>query len=99
MTTLDGLKLGRKFLILFLVCVLLPLITTNGFILWSMKKGMDKEQNQRVEGIGERLKLEFANDISEQLSIADYLDRNVNLQEFLKTEYEDASDYYEDMWN
>ncbi len=95
LTTLDDLKLGRKFLILFLVCVLVPLITTNGFILWSMKKGMDKEQNQRVKGIGERLKLEFASDISEQLSIADYLDRNVNLQEFLKTEYADASDYYE----
>ncbi len=95
LTTLDNYKLGEKFLILFLVCVLIPLITTNGFILWSMKNGMDKDQNQRIEGIAERLELEFASDISKQLSIADYLDRNVYLQEFLKTEYADASDYYE----
>lgn len=92
---LDDIKLGGKFLILFLVCVLVPLFITNGFIFWSMKEGMDKELNQRVESIAERLKLEFSADISKQLSIADYLDRNANLQEFLKARYPDASAYYE----
>lgn len=92
---LDDVKLGGKFLILFLVCVLIPMITTNGFVIWSMKEGLDKEQNQRIESIAERLELEFTSEVSKQLSIADYLDRNINLQEFLKEEYPDSSAYYE----
>lgn len=95
LTKLDDIKLGGKFLILFLVCVLIPLITTNGFIIWSMKDGMDKEQMQRIDSIADRLELEFVSDISKQLSIADYLDRNVNLQKFLKQQYKNLPAYYE----
>ena len=95
LTKLDDIKLGGKFLILFLVCVLIPLITTNGFIIWSLKDDMDKEQSQRIDSRADRLELEFVSDISKQLSIADYLDRNVNLQKFLKETYQDSSSYYE----
>ncbi len=95
MKKMNDIKLGGKFLTLFLVCVLLPLIITNGYIIWSMKEGMDKEQRQRIESIAERLELEFVSDITKQLSIADYLDRSINLQEFLGKRYLDASDYYE----
>ena len=87
----EDIKLGGKFSILFLVCVLFPMIITNGYIILSMKAGMDRQQEQRIENIAERLELELASEISKQISIADYLDRNVNLQEFLETEYPDAS--------
>ena len=33
---LDDIKFGGKFLILFFVCVVIPMITTNGYIIWSM---------------------------------------------------------------
>lgn len=92
---LDDIKFGGKFLILFFVCVVIPMITTNGYIIWSMKAGMDKEQIQRVDSMAQRLEFELTGEIYKQISIADYLDRNVNLQEFLETEYEDASAYYE----
>lgn len=92
---LDDVKFGGKFLILFFVCVVIPMITTNGYIIWSMKAGIDKEQNQRIESMAQRLEFELDGEIARQISIADYLDRNVNLQEFLETEYEDASAYYE----
>lgn len=94
-TRLEDIKLGGKFFILFLVCVLFPMITTNGYIIFSMKGAIDRQQKQRIENIAERLELELVNEISKQISIADYLDRNVNLQEFLETEYPDASAYYE----
>lgn len=48
---LDDIKLGGKFLILFFVCVVIPMITTNGYIIWSLKAGIDKEQNQRIENM------------------------------------------------
>ena len=92
---LDDIKLGGKFLILFFVCVVIPMITTNGYIIWSLKAGIDKEQNQRIENMAQRLEFELEGEVAKQISIADYLDRNVNLQEFLETKYEDASAYYE----
>lgn len=92
---LDDVRLGGKFLFLFLFCVVVPMITTNGYILLSMKEGLDNEQQQRVENVSQRLELSIAGEVDKQLSIADYLDRNVNLQEFLETEYEDAAAYYE----
>lgn len=92
---MNNLKLRKKVLICFLLCVLIPMITTNGVILWSAKKSMDKEQMHRLENTAVRLEFEIQSYINAQLSIADYLNRNVNLQEFLNTEYESPADYYE----
>lgn len=93
--TMNNLKLGKKVLIGFLLCVLVPMIMTNGVILWSAKRSMDKEQMQRLENIAVRLEFEIQSYINSQLSIADYLNRNVNLQDFLNTVYQSPSDYYE----
>lgn len=92
---MNDLKLREKVLACFLFCVLIPLITTNGVILWSAKQSVDKEQEQRLENMADRLEFEIRNKINEQLSIADYLNRNVNLQEFLGREYQSPADYYE----
>lgn len=92
---MNDLKLREKVLVCFLLCVLIPMITTNGMILWSAKRSMDKEQEQNLENIADRLELEIRSHINEQLSIADYLNRNVNLQDFLEMEYQGPSDYYE----
>ena len=91
----NNINLKGKVLILFVICVLFPLITTNGLIIWSMKQGLDKEQEQRIENIADRLEYELQSNFSAQLSIADYLDRNVMLKEFLEKEYPDETAYYE----
>ena len=69
---LDDIRLGGKFLILFLACVVFPMITSNGYIIYSMKEGMDKQQEQRVGNIADRLEMELASEINRQLFIADY---------------------------
>lgn len=91
----NAIKLRDKILILFLICVLFPLITTNGWIIWSMKQGMNKEQDQRIENMADRLEFELSSNISAQLSIADYLNRNTRLKQFLEREYTDKVAYYE----
>lgn len=95
LANINDIKLREKVVILFLVCVLFPLITTNGFILWSAKHNMDKELAQRIENIADRLEWELQSEISKQLSIADYLNRNSALQKFLEKEYPSPSAYYE----
>ena len=91
----NAIKLRDKIIILFLICVLFPLITTNGLIIWSMKQGMNKEQDQRIENMADRLEFELSSNISAQLSIADYLNRNTRLKRFLEQEYPNKVAYYE----
>ena len=91
----NDISLRKKVLVLFLVCVLFPLVASNGILIWSIKQGMNKEQDQRMENIADRLEFEWKSSIAGQLSIADYLDRNSSLGEFLGREYRDATEYYE----
>lgn len=95
LANINDIKLRKKFVILFFLCVLLPMLTTNGFILWSAKQNMDKELAQRIENIADRLEWELQSEINEQISIADYLNRNSALQKFLTQKYPSASAYYE----
>lgn len=92
---MNNIRLTEKVVILFLVCVLIPLITTNGCIYWSMKRGMDKELQQKVENITDCLEYEISGSINEQISIADYLNRNSKLKNYLGKRYPDASAYYD----
>ena len=42
--SMDNIGLKQKIAILIIVCVFVPLITTNSFIFWNMKKRSDSEQ-------------------------------------------------------
>lgn len=91
----NAIKLRDKIIILFLICVLFLLITTNGMIIWSMNQGMNKEQDQKIKNMADRLEFELSSNISAQLSIADYLNRNARLKQFLEREYPNKVAYYE----
>ena len=90
----NNIKLGNKLVLLFLVCVLIPLITTNICILWSLQSGMNREQVLKTENIADCLEFELRDSIRQQISIADYLNRNGNLQRFLKKRYQSPAQYY-----
>ncbi len=92
---MNNTMLRGKIIILLVVCVFIPLITTNSYILWSVKNRIDKEQSQELKSIADRLEFEMRDRLSKQISVADYLNRNEKLQQFLETEYTDASAYYE----
>lgn len=95
LTKMNNTMLRGKIIILLVVCVFIPLITTNSYILWSVKNRIDKEQSQELKSIADRLEFEMRDRLSKQISVADYLNRNEKLQQFLETEYTDASAYYE----
>ncbi|MBO5372387.1 MAG: histidine kinase [Lachnospiraceae bacterium] len=95
LTKMNNIMLRGKVIILLIICVFIPLITTNSYILWSVKKSIDKEQRQELESIADRLEFELKERLNKQISIGDYLNRNEKLQMFLEKKYIDASDYYE----
>ncbi|MBO5302927.1 MAG: histidine kinase [Lachnospiraceae bacterium] len=95
LTKMNNTMLRGKIIILLIVCVVIPLITTNSYILWSVKNSINKEQKQELESIADRLEFELQNRLSKHISIADYLNRNEKLQQFLEKDYADATEYYE----
>lgn len=92
---MNNIRLKQKMILIFIVCVLVPLFITNSFILWSMKTGMDREQEQKIENIADRLEYGIRDSINKQISIADYLNRSVKLNNFLEREYQDEAAYYD----
>ena len=92
--SMDNIGLKQKIAILIIVCVFVPLITTNSFIFWNMKKRSDSEQQKTLENSINAIVYEFQNAVAEQTSIADYLHRDARLKNFLGTYYQSESDYY-----
>ena len=92
--SMENIGLKQKIAILIIVCVFVPLITTNSFIFWNLKKRSDSEQQKTLENSMNAIVYEFQNAVAEQTSIADYLCRDVRLKNFLGTSYQSESDYY-----
>lgn len=92
--SMDNIGLKQKIAILIIICVFVPLITTNSFIFWNMKKRSDSEQQKTLENSINAIVYEFQNAVAEQTSIADYLCRDARLKNFLGTSYQSESDYY-----
>ena len=94
---LDNIKIRTKMIIIYVVCVLLPLIATNFFVFLSVKQHMETRQLDEVKGTGQRVE-NMINEVVEQaLTVSDYIyiDSNINL--FISKEYPTAMDYHADM--
>ena len=78
--SMDNIGLKQKIAILIIVCVFVPLITTNSFIFWNMKKRSDSEQQKTLENSINAIVYEFQNAVAEQTSIA----QGCKTQKFLR---------------
>ncbi|MDD7177971.1 MAG: sensor histidine kinase [bacterium] len=92
---INCIALRKKIVILLVVCVLIPLLTTNSYIFLSVKKEFDREQQQELERMADGMESELYGSINQQISIADYIDRNDRLNRFLSREYHNESEYYD----
>lgn len=92
---MNNIRLRNKVILLFIICVMIPLISTNVSFFRIMKQGMEREQELKIKNIAEQLEFELRDTVNNQISIADYLNRNEKLNEFLERQYPDASSYYD----
>lgn len=92
---INCIALRKKIIILLIVCVLVPMITTNSYIFLSVKRGFDREQQQMLERMADSIESELYDSINQQISIADYIDSNDSLNRFLSREYRNTSEYYD----
>lgn len=91
---LNNLKIKTKLVIIYILCVLVPLIATNLFINVSIKQSVEKEQISALENAASRIEYNIEENINSALLVSDYLCMDTELNRFLKERYVDGSDYY-----
>lgn len=92
---LDNLPLTRKLMLLYLCCVLLPLILTDSIIFSLVIKAEQSSSQHEMENIAEAIHYTLSNrmDNAANLSLNIYSNKYIN--EFMDAEYASPLDYYE----
>lgn len=92
---LNDIKLREKFILVFIICVCIPLICTNSFIISIIQVNMKRESERNMEDAADRMEYQIYKNIESLVSVADYLYRNEGLNQFLKKEYTSVAEYYD----
>ena len=91
---LNNLTLNKKLLLLYLFCVLSPLLITDGYILMSIISNERSQFNEEMRSVAKNVSADFiasvktASDVSNNM----YVDRTI--YSFLDTPFSDNSDFY-----
>lgn len=88
-------SIKAKLFIIYLFCVLVPLIATNIVMLEGVKRSALSEQAIDMNHIMERIKYNMTSDLSGSISGVSHLYIDKNLNEFLNRHYESNAEYYD----
>lgn len=92
-TYMDNFKIKKKLFILYIFCVLVPLVLTDGFIFSVVFQREKAERLHRMESVANAVEYSFTNSIHNADSIANGVNMNQYINEFLNEEYESPLEY------
>ncbi len=90
---LDDYKLKKKLLILYICCVLIPLVATDSIVLYIVVHSEQVENQHVMENDASAVQYSLSNIIERAAGTAKNIYMNEYVEEFLNTEYETAMDY------
>ena len=91
---LNNLNLNRKRLLLYLLCVLSPLLITDGYILTSIISNERSQFNEEMKNVATNISADFISSVKTASDVSNnmYVDRSI--YSFLDTPFNDNSDFY-----
>ncbi len=91
---MDDLTIRRKLVVLFVFCVLMPLIVTDTVIIWLINRDEETKKQFEMGNIATSVRNDVINTVEEAVNATKgvYINRKIN--EFLDKEYETPSDFY-----
>ncbi len=90
---LNNLKINQKFLVIYILCVIIPLILTDGVILTSLfSEEMNSNRRDRESEAASYMEY-IRSTVEYDVLVANAINKNAIFQEFINTEYESAFDY------
>ena len=93
---LNNFSVMRKLTLLYVCCVLVPLVLTDGVILTVIMQGEKTQQQHEMENIASALQSDLTYTFEEAAKMANSLYINRSVNEFLEKEYASGVDYFED---
>lgn len=90
---LNNLKLRRKLWILYYVCVLIPLIVTDGIILYILISEEQAKQQNEMQNVASAVQYNVSSFVENTAVVARSINTNSYVQEFLSTQYANSQDY------
>lgn len=90
---LNSLSVRRKLLVLYVFCVLIPLIITDGFIIGMFVKNEQNRVSKEMENLAETTANDFTNEFLHSINTANSIFSNSKIRDFLETEYASSSEY------
>lgn len=90
---LDNFKIKKKLQILYVVCMLIPLILTDSIVLYIVIHTEQVEHEYEMQNIASAVQYSFINNIDNTANTAKSIYMNKYIDEFLEKEYENDLDY------
>lgn len=90
---LNNLSVRRKLLVLYVFCVLIPLIVTDGFIIGMFVNNEKNRVSKEMENLAETTANDFTNEFRHSINTANSIFSNSKVREYLETDYANSSDY------
>lgn len=91
---LNNLRIKQKFFVIYLLCVMIPIILTNTMMFLSIKSHLEENQRKDMLLTTERVEFSIENLLQEVVKVSDYIYTDRRVDEFLQTDYASQSDYY-----
>lgn len=90
---MDDYKLKKKLMILYISCVLLPLIVTDSIVLYIVIHSEQVKQQHAMENDASAVQYHLGSTVEYAASMAKNIYMNAYIEEFLNQQYETALDY------
>ena len=71
--TLNNYSIKKKLSIIYVVCVLIPLIITDSVVYLTIEHNLKKEQQTNMEHVIERVEYNIKSDVESAISVSNYL--------------------------
>ena len=91
---LDNFKIRTKLIMIYIVCVLLPVFVTAFVFMQTVTQDINKEERHNMENALERASGELTAKINSVTAISDYLYMNERLNTFIEQTYSSPVEYY-----
>ena len=90
---IDDFQIRKKLFVLYVFCVLMPLVLTDSFIIYVVFHSEQVARRHSMENVANAVQYNFANHVEGAAEMAKNLYINRSLNDFLGKEYADALDY------
>lgn len=90
---LDNISVGRKLLMMYVLCVLIPILSINLVLYSSNAKWVSRQEMSRVKFYMDRAGASVAKTIEDCVGVAITLSSDITLNDMLEKEYTDSIDY------